>query len=66
MSRASTPGKLHRSLVRWKHRVSQTRAERDDEIERRVVAREFPPIFVGVDRFATGINIGYYLGRKSE
>ena len=50
--KGTTPGKhLHRSLLRWKQRVSQTRAERDGE--RRVYGHEFPSIIVDFDRFAT-------------
>ena len=59
MTRASTPGKLHRCS---KQRVLQTRAERSGA--RRVYAGEIVPIFDVVDRFAAGISIGYCLGRK--
>ena len=36
------------------------RAERDGE--RRILAPKLPPIFVFLDEFDTGTNIGYYLG----
>ena len=41
---------------------NETRAERGGE--RRVWACKLPPILVVGDPFATGTNIGYYLGRK--
>ena len=35
-------------------------------IERHVCACKLSPVFVVVDRFASGTYIGYYLGRKSK
>ena len=43
---------------------SRDMTERD--VKRRVCEREFPPIFLVVDRFAVNVNIDYYVGRKSK
>ena len=58
--RANTVWKLHRSFLSWKQRIDETRTERGGE--RRICAYKLSPIFVVADRFATGTNIGYYLG----
>ena len=62
--RVSTVWKLHRSFLNWKQPIVETRAEWGGQ--RRVCACKLPRTLIVVDRFATGANIGYYLGRKSK